>query len=510
MSAFASALGVHGELLRIGALFTVLALVLMLALPRERRHLLKLGAFFVFSLLLRGGASLVATAGTPTAAATLHFLALLLQGIAFLGLLAVVLFALLLPSIRLSLPRIARDLAVALAYLVLVFYLLSTHHVDIAGIVATSAVVTAVIGFSLQETLANVMGGVGLQLDGSIATGDWVKFGDVSGIVREISWRHTAIETRNGDTLIVPNSALMKTAIMRQGQRVEGGPLQERRWVYFGVDYRFPPTQVIQTVLDALTKEPIPSVSRSPMPDVLLTEFHESWAVYAARYWLTDIFHDDPTDSVVRTRVFFALKRAGIPLSLPASTLFLEPRDEERRRRHERRDAVERRRAVDGVPLFQSLTSEERERLAQSLVFTPFAPGEAIVVQGAQVHNLYILTEGRAEVRVAVPDAPPRVVKELVAPDFFGEMGMLTGEPRRATVLALAPVVCWRLDKETFRSFLEARPEIANGVSKILAQREVELVAAREGLSEEAKRARLADAHSSFLSRIERFFALAS
>lgn len=109
---------------------------------------------------------------------------------------------------------------------------------------------------------------------------------------------------------------------------------------------------------------------------------------------------------------------------------------------------------------------------------------------------------------MAVPGAAPRVVKRLVAPDFFGEMGMLTGEPRQATVVALEPAVCWRLDKETFRSFLEARPEIACEVSRVLAQREVELVSAREGLSDEARRAALAQAQHSLLSRIEKFFGM--
>jgi small-conductance mechanosensitive channel len=507
MSALVAALGAQAELLRVGGVFTAAALLLLLVLPRERKHLVKLGLFFALSLALRA-ASAALGAVAPNAAATLHFLALLLQGIAFLGLVAVVLFALVLPSLRLTVPKIARDLAVALALLILVFYLLSLHHVDVTGIVATSAVVTAVIGFSLQDTLANVMGGIGLQLDGSVSVGDWVKFGEVSGIVREISWRHTSIETRNGDTLIVPNSSLMKSPIMRQGQRVEGGPLQERRWVFFGVDYRYTPTQVIDTVTEALTREPIANVSRSPLPSVILWEFKESWAVYAARYWLTDILVDDPTDSVIRTRVFFALRRSGIPLSLPASTLFLEPRDEARRERHLARLKAERRALVEGVPLFHALTSEERDRLADGLVLAPFAPGEAIVVQGKEVHHLYILTEGSAEVRVEVPGAPPRVVKRLDAPDFFGEMGMLTGEPRQATVVALTPVVCWRLTKETFRSFLEARPQIADEVSRVLAQREVELVSAREGLSEDAKRAALADAHSSLLSRIERFFGL--
>jgi CRP-like cAMP-binding protein len=99
-------------------------------------------------------------------------------------------------------------------------------------------------------------------------------------------------------------------------------------------------------------------------------------------------------------------------------------------------------------------------------------------------------------------------VATLEAPNFFGEMGMLTGEPRRATVVALTEVECWRLEKERFQGILTDRPQIADEISAVLAARDVELAAVREGLSEEAKRLRLASAHSTLAGRIRAFFAL--
>lgn len=345
----------HAELLRLGGLFTATALLLLLALPKERRHLFKMGVLFALSLVLRA-ASAGAAVAIPSAVQTLHFLALLLQGIAFIGVVAVIFFGLLLPRLRLEAPRIARDLAVALAYLVLVFYLLSAHRVDVTGVIATSAVVTAVIGFSLQETLANVMGGVGLQLDGALRPGDWVKLEGQSGMVREISWRHTAIETRNGDTLLVPNSVLMKTAIVRQGQKVQGGIVQERRWIHFGVDYRYPPTQVIDVVTEALTREPIPNVASNPAPNVIVMEFAASWVGYAARYWLTDLYLDDPTDSVVRTRVFFALRRAASRWRIPP------PRSSSSSRTRRGGSATKRARRRSAWPSWRACRSSSRSR----------------------------------------------------------------------------------------------------------------------------------------------------
>lgn len=495
------------ESIRLGAAFLLGAALLFLVARPARGHLVRLVGLWVGSVLFRLAAA-VAALHLPVAEPTLSFLALLLQGIAFVGLAAVLVFDLLLPLAKVHVPRIVRDVAVALAWVALLLWLFSVRQVDVTGIVATSAVVTAVIGFSLQDTLANVMGGIALQLERAFGPGDWVRFGETSGRVRETSWRHTSIETRNGDVLLVPNSVLARTPLLLLGKGGGRAAPLERRWIFFGVDHRTPPTTVLETVREALTREPIPNVARDPAPSVVLMEFRESWASYAARYWLADLLLDDPTDSEVRVRVAFALRRAGIALSMPAGANFVTVEEEGHRRRHEERDLEARLAALESVPLFAALTAGERERLAPGLVRAPFAPGEAMVVQGRQVHDLYILTKGAGDVRIAVGDAPPRVVSRIEAPDVFGEMGMLTGEPRRATVIAVGETECWRLGKERFRAVLEARPELAEELSRVLAARQVELATAREEISDDSRRHRIETEHGSLRARIERFFGL--
>ena len=496
------------ETIRLEAAFLLGAALLFVAARDARRRVLHLAILWGLSVAMRG---LEALAGVhvPSAAPALDFLGRLLLGTAYLGLALVLVFDLLLPAAKIRVPRIARDVLAALGWVGLLLWLFSTHHVDVAGIVATSAVVTAVVGFSLQDTLANVMGGIALQLEGAFGPGDWVKFGDTSGRVAETGWRHPAIETRNGDVLLVPNSVLVKTPFLLLGKAGGRKTPLERRWVFFGVDHRTSPVTVIETVREALTREPIANVADEPAPSVVLMEFKESWSSYAARYWLTDLQPDDPTDSEVRTRVAYALRRAGITLSRPASANFVTIEEEAHRARQAARETETRLAALESVPLFAALTAEERERLAPGLVRAPFAPGEAMVVQGREVHDLYILTRGAADVRIAVGDAPPRVVSRISAPDIFGEMGMLTGEPRRATVIAVGETECWRLGKEKFREVLEERPAIAEQVSRILAARQVELAAAREGISEETRRHRIEAAHGSLREKIERFFGLA-
>jgi small-conductance mechanosensitive channel/CRP-like cAMP-binding protein len=491
-----------------GVVFALVAVLMLAIAPRERRHVLRLGVLYLASLALHLASGLLGAAGLPGAPAA-HLVARLAEGVAVISLFGAALFGAALPALRVQPSKILRDLTIALSCLAFFLWLLSTRRVDVAGIVATSAVITAVIGLSLQDFLSNVMGGLALQLDGSVVVGDWVRFGDVVGIVREVSWRHMAIETRNGDTLVVPNSQLMRNPVLLLGKTAEGGPIHDRRWIYFHVDYRFAPTAVIGAVTEALRREPILSVAPEPAPDAIFLAFKESYAEYAVRYWLTDLFADDRTDSTVRMRIWFALKRAGIPLAIPAQSVFVTPEDDGRRSRIQEEEKALRRAAVGRVPVFAPLTLEEREWLAEGLLFTPCAAGEAIVLQGAAANHLYILTKGSAEVRVSVEGAAPRAVATLAAPDVFGEMGMLTGEPRRATVVALEETECWRLTKEAFHGILAARPALAEEISRLLAEREVELAAAREGLSEEAKRLRLREEQRSLLSKIRGFFAIA-
>jgi CRP-like cAMP-binding protein len=356
--------------------------------------------------------------------------------------------------------------------------------------------------------LSNIFGGLALQLDDSIHVGDWIQLENgKQGKVKEIRWRHTVVETRDWDTIVVPNSALLQGNITILGKR-DGAPLQHRMWVYFNVDFRFSPARVIQVVSEALSAAPIERVATEPKPSVICYDFakdgRDSFAYYAVRYWLLDLAVDDPTSSVVRTRIYHALRRAGIPLALPASKLLMKMDDEATaisRHRPQRIDALRR------MDIFRPLTEDEVAELSDHLRYAPFTAGETMTKQGAVAHWLYIIIKGDAEVRANV-DGVSKTVAHLEAPAFFGEMGMMTGESRTADVIATTEVECYRLDKEGFKSILKKRPEIAEQMSTMLAERRVGLEAVREGLDAEARKAREQRLKKQILHKIEDFFAL--
>ncbi len=496
----------QNDLLRVTLPFLIVAVVVGRVSPSDRPAVRTALRLFGVALLLLLAPAALDLLELGKASRISHWLGLAIGGIAIVDLTGMFVFDVLFKISRLSLPRILRDLVVGIAYVAVIFGLLSRAGIGIGQLITTSAILTAVIGLSMQDTLGNIMAGVALQLEKTISVGDWVKIDQTVGRITEIRWRHTSIETRNWDTVVVPNTQLIKSQVTVLGRRTSQ-PLQHRQWVYFNVDFRYSPTEVIHAVTEALTAEPIENVSSNPKPNCILFDIKESFCYYAVRYWLTNLAVDDPTDSRMRTIVYFALKRADIPMSIPAHKLFMTEESEAHEALSHQKDETRRMEALAHVDLFDTLSIEERRKLAARLYFAPFTAGETITRQGAEAHWLYILTKGSAQVVVSEGDIK-QSVSTLKAGDFFGEMSLMTGAKRSSTVTALEDTHCYRLDKAGFQEIIQSRPEIAAHVSKVMAERLVGLDAARAQLAEEIRKEKLQDMQHDLMARILNFFGI--
>lgn len=127
--------------------------------------------------------------------------------------------------------------------------------------------------------------------------------------------------------------------------------------------------------------------------------------------------------------------------------------------------------ALRSIPLFFQMSEDECRRVAEHLVYAPFAQGDTLTRQGAVAHWLYIVISGEVDVIVETAAGVRRQLATLGAGEFFGEMGLLTGEPRAATIIAKTDTECYRLDKPGFAEIIRDRPAIAEEVSNILAAR---------------------------------------
>jgi len=451
--------------------------------PRVRRMLV---TFALYAAAI-GATYGFAAIDRPTWSATTAVGSEMLQALLLVTVAAMIVFSVALPAVGVQLPLIASDLVVGLGAIAAVFVILSRHGLDATNAVVSGAVVSAVLAISLQSTLGNILGGVALQLDGSIREGDWLQLeGGRVGRVCAIRWRHTIVETRDNATVVVPNAQLLATSITILGKQAP-----QRVSVCFNVDFRYAPSQVCDAVTEAL-QAPIENVVRDPAPVAVCTDLakdaRETFIAYAVQYSIIDLATESATASRLRARIYSALRRADIPLSVPA-ILALAPAPTGAGNGDHTTVLVD---ILRQLGLFKSFTDAELDKLARSMSRVLYTAGERIMRQGAVARWLYVLASGRVDVRTKLDPqrdsrdnlnatGQPIPVSQLSAPDFFGEMGLMTGEPRSADVFAATDVECYRLDKDAFQSVLLARPTIAEELSERLAARRSELVTIRDG-----------------------------
>jgi small-conductance mechanosensitive channel/CRP-like cAMP-binding protein len=499
-----------GVLVLIAGTALVAALVQRYA-PKKRVHVRRTVILLLVYITTLGLGAVLGHYDKTSAADTVRTISDLLATFTVINLGTIAIFDLILPALAIETTTIVIDLVTGLGYVVVFLAAARRWGLDFSSVLATSAVVTAILAFSLQATLGNILGGVALQIDKSIRVGDWIQLepNGRQGRVREIRWRHTVLETRDWDTLIIPNATLLAANILILGKR-ESEPCQRRMNIHFNVDFRYNPVDVVAAVEAAFSGSLPEGVASDPAPNCVCLDFantgRDSFSYYSLRYWLVDLSRDDMVSSRVRARLFAALKRANIPLAVPAAQLFVENDDSERRERKRRRELERRLQALRSVGFLQPLTEEELVNVANALKYAPFAPGETVSKQGAVAHFLYILAEGAVEVRVSVEGSEPRMVHTLHAPTFFGEMGLMTGEPRNATVVAVSDIECYRLDKMAFKKILAERPLIASEISSILAERRLEI---EEAIGDvESRKMRVHLERNRILSTIRGFFGL--
>jgi small-conductance mechanosensitive channel len=451
-----------------GALLAGLFL-LSFIVPASERGRVKAGIFFAGAYLASVLALGVFHPPVPSAAHHdwLRLLPVLLFSFAVVIVCGLFLFDVVL--VRREIPRILRDLLQGIAYVITAMLVLTRSEVDVTKVFTASVLTTAVIGLALQETLGNVMAGLALQLERDFEVGDWISLDDrISGRIREVRWRATTIVTKNGDLMLIPNSAITRATIVNFSRPTTA----HRQWISVRVHFRHPPARVREVVMEAVRAQPF--VRADPPPDCILHEFKDDASVYSVRYWMDDVQRDDTMDSAVRSAVWYALHRAGMEIPCPTRNVNLTEMNEDRARRKDDEEYARRVDALSRVDVFRALDAEKIDRLSRRLRMLMFGPGETILRQGDPGDSLYVVRSGSVAVEVGVLGASTEIAR-LSDGQFFGEMSLMTGALRAATVVAKSDVECYIVDKEAFQEILQEKPELAGIISDILARRQVAL-----------------------------------
>jgi small-conductance mechanosensitive channel/CRP-like cAMP-binding protein len=390
------------------------------------------------------------------------------------------------PDLLLGIIRALCVLAVGFAVLKL------QMGIDIAPLLASTALLTAVVGFALQGVLGNLLAGMSLHLVGSFRAGEWISVGDLEGRVVGTNWRETQLRTLSGHYITVPNGKISEALI----HNMERPNPVRRHAVTVGASYGDEPDEVISALLAAARN--VPEVLADPAPSAFIVGFLDFGINYQLEFWTTRFHMHEPIDGEVNRMIWYQFKRRGIEIPFPMSDKllndFMAVVYNQRRLEPEDRELAARvddllgsdlctKLVVDaeGRPL---LDREALSRVAPLLRRLPYAQGETVFVQGEAGDTFHVVVRGELAVRVAGDE---RIAAEFTQRPgaVVGEMSLMTGAPRSATVTVRESAELLEFDLAAFRAILALRDEIPEALATLAAERAAQNRATLDRLSQE-------------------------
>ncbi|MGO8971033.1 MAG: cyclic nucleotide-binding domain-containing protein [Myxococcaceae bacterium] len=360
-------------------------------------------------------------------------------------------------------PKILRDVLDATLYVLVALVIVKQEfNLDLSSLVAGSAIASVVLGLALQDTLGNLFAGLSLQLERPFEVGDSVSVGTESGRVLQLGWRATRLETKRREVITLPNNQLAKQTVKNFSRGNEPVGVD----VFIGVSYEAPPNRVKQVVAETLAE--VPLILASPGYRTRTWAFEEINIKYRIRFYVADYARANRVRDEVLTRLWYRLRREAIEIPAAPRAMHLlrpaTPADVPLEARLSLLGAVE---------IFRVLNAEEREHVASAMVQRSFGAGERILEEGAAGQTFYVVASGM----VAVTTRRGVEVTRLSRGQYFGEMSLLTGEPRSATVVAVEDSVLFELDRAGVGELFVGHPGLATQLSTILAERRLQLQA---------------------------------
>jgi small-conductance mechanosensitive channel/CRP-like cAMP-binding protein len=389
------------------------------------------------------------------------------------------------------LPQITTLLLIATAF----FTGLSTFYgVTLPGLLAGSGLIALVLGLALQDTLGNIFSGLGLQAGKAFRIGDWLIVDGKHVEVIEVNWRSTRLRNNDAASLDIPNNQLAKATIVNLYNPT---PVHAAR-TSVCVEYGIPPNHVKDALIQAaLTAR---GVLTSPAPSAFLVNFDDSGIRYELKYWINDARLYPEISDTVRTNIWYELDRRTIPFSYPTRVVEMRTKKET-----EPTDQVAM--LLQAQPLFADMETNQIQALAKSARHLRYGKGERIIAQGDPGESMYVLSSGIAQVSVE-RDGRTSDLGELVSGECFGEISLLTGNRRTASVTAKTDCDIVEIDQSAMRDLLKQYPRLADHLSETLSTRQSVLESELANWKDDAATAPIIQTKESFLARMRQLFGL--
>jgi len=353
-------------------------------------------------------------------------------------------------------------------YIIAFVVIFQTQFPDIplTGIFTGSTILGIVVGLALQDTLGNLFAGIALQADQPFQVGDVITLTNRGmGVIEGVSWRGVRIRTFQNKLLVISNAVLGK-------ETFEIAPKDNlnAHTVNFSTLYTTSPANIAAIVRESMRHGE--NVSPKMRPVVRIRNLGDNGIDWEVKYWLEDYVKLHDTDAMVRERIWYAFQRERIDFAFPTRTVHV----------HEKQPDIDVEAAVNlysdrlkRVPIFDPLSEEEMDLLSKSCKSRIYAPGEAIVRLGGEGSSMFIINRGKVEVQI-MENGKPKKVNELAENDFFGEMSLLTGQPRTANVIATVETEVLQIRKNALKPIIESNPVLVQSITDIIDERQAMLV----------------------------------
>ncbi len=385
-----------------------------------------------------------------------------------------------------SVPPLLRRSFVWIFYLVAVFGVLKlVLGIDITPLLATSAILTMVIGLALQGVLGNLLSGVSLGLVRTVEVGNLIGIGDREGIVVRTNWRETIIRTRDDDYVHVPNTLLASERITNYSKPEH----IHRHRIEVGASYSDAPGDVIAALEDA-ARESSQTLDKPP-PVAHLTGYLDFGINYTLFFWSRNYWRRNRVEGDVGRLIWYKFKRRGIEIPFPMSDELLNdfmavvynqrrlpPSDRELDRMTEllsssrflvKQDTG----GGDPVPL---LDTEAMSELAGRCRFVRYAKGETLCRQKDVGEQCYLIARGSIHGEIEYRERGGTHLFEFKANqgDLFGEMSLFTGMPRTATGRIREETELLEIPMSAFAGLLADHEEVMEEIASLVADRNKE------------------------------------
>ena len=379
------------------------------------------------------------------------------------------------------LPGILHGFILLVFYLALLFVIFrEILGINITGLLATSAILTAIIGLAFQGVLGNILAGISLNMTKSLSRGEWVKIGQHEGVVKEINWRETLLLDRYSNIIVIPNSVVAAEKIINFARPHRSTALS----LQVKVSSSAPPARVLAALEEAARE--CNDVLPTPQPEAYLLSYDETGVSYMVKFWTIDFARAPLITTDVARLVWYKFKRQGIDIPIALNERFREMihslRPEEKTLsqnqlfeanfldlRHSQLFRYE-----EGDKAGELMVSEETlRRLAQRVKRRVYARGEVLCRQGEKGETCYLIARGRIKGEIIYSEKGKKYFSEfeLGPGEVFGEMSLFTGLPRTATGIITEEAELLEIDQESFAFLLDQHPQLAEFIAELVSRR---------------------------------------